>query len=245
MRISYIRIVFGTVLWFTLACPVLGATLSASSSAIDEGSEATIHWTLNGYSYPYEQKFGYGRLTYSAGGSTTFDKNYTSSYASGTLTEDFADDGVFTRSLSGYVYYKSYYVPNGLLSHSGTTYPSDDFSITVRNVAPTIVTIAADTTVAPDDTFAYFATATDPGVNDILTFNWDLDGDGAYDDGTGASGGLWSFATAGSYTVGLEVSDGDGGVATGSFTVGVIPEPATLSLLALGGLAILRNRRKQ
>lgn len=211
------------------------AVLSAGAVSVDEGATATVNWSLNGYNYPYEQKFGYGSLTYSGGGTATFNKSYASSYASGTFTEAFADDGVFSRSISGYVYYKQYYIPNGLLDMSGTLYPSKTFSITVNNVAPTITDIADDTTVDQDVLFSFWATATDPGVNDVLTYNWDLNADGAYDDYTGASG-QWSYHGLGDHAVGVQIDDGDGGVATGGFTVTVVPEPTSV-LVLLSGLA--------
>lgn len=50
-------------------------------------------------------------------------------------------------------------------------------------------------------------------------------------------------ATAGSYTNTYEIFNQRNTVATVAFNA--VPEPATLSLLALGGLAVLRKRRKQ
>jgi hypothetical protein len=58
--------------------------------------------------------------------------------------------------------------------------------------------------------FDFTADATDPGINDLLTYNWDLNGDGIFDDFTGSSG-QWSFADPGIHQVGLEVSDGNDG----------------------------------
>lgn len=56
-----------------------------------------------------------------------------------------------------------------------------------------------------------------------LTFQWDLDGDGQYDDATGASPLFVAPAVTGlqSITVGLRVSDDDGGVAFDTATIAV------------------------
>jgi len=218
-----------------------GAVLSVTAPAVNEGSTATIDWALDGYDYPYEEKFGAGVLTYSGGGTTMFNENYASSYTSGTFTETFGDDGVFSRTISGSVYYKRYYIPNGLLDISGIHHPSETFSITVLNVAPTI-SIADDTTVGQDVLFPFWATAADPGTSDVLTYNWDLDGNGVYDDYTGASG-QWSYQETGIHVLGVRVEDGDGGVATGSFEVTVVPLPGAVVLGILGVAALSLARR--
>lgn len=99
----------------------------------------------------------------------------------------------------------------------------------VLNVAPTITSITQDLTEQIGDLFNFTATAKDPGINDVLTYNWDLNGDGIFDDFTGASG-QWSFADPGSHQIGVQVSDGNGGVDYSYFNVdttepAVTPEP--------------------
>ena len=51
--------------------------------------------------------------------------------------------------------------------------------------------------------------STDPDSGDTLTYAWDLDGDGAYDDST-ASKPTYTYNTAGTYNVGLKVTDSQG-----------------------------------
>lgn len=90
--------------------------------------------------------------------------------------------------------------------------------LTVLNVAPTITDLTQDLTLNPGAIFDFTATATDPGINDLLTYNWDLDGDGLFDDFTG-TGGQWSFTDPGLHKIGVQVSDGNGGFDYGFFNV--------------------------
>ena len=98
-------------------------------------------------------------------------------------------------------------------------------NLTVLNVAPTLTQLTQDLTVNIDELFNFSAAATDPGINDLLSFDWDFDMDGIFDDFSGASG-EWFFSEEGIYEVGVRVSDGDGGLDFGSFTIATIaPEP--------------------
>lgn len=90
--------------------------------------------------------------------------------------------------------------------------------IRVLNVAPTITRVTQDLTVQVGDLFDFVARARDPGINDLLTYDWDLNGDGVFDDFSGARG-QWSFTDAGSYQVGVRVSDGNGGFDYSYFNV--------------------------
>lgn len=127
-------------------------------------------------------------------------------------------------------------------------------TIRVLNVAPTITQLTENLTVDTNELFDFSAVATDPGINEILTYNWDLNGDGIYDDFTGLSG-EWFFADAGTHQVGLQVSDGEGGFTYGSFTVDTVdtvaaqgvPEPGSaLGVLVFGAFgASTALKRKQ
>lgn len=124
-------------------------------------------------------------------------------------------------------------------------------NVTVRNVAPEITGIDADrTTLKAGESLSVSALARDRG-QDTLSYSWDMDGDGLYDDLLGWAGD-YTFDQAGTYTISARVSDDDGGVTTRSMTVTVLPgavtevaEPAPLAMMGLGLLMVgaLRRRR--
>jgi hypothetical protein len=68
---------------------------------------------------------------------------------------------------------------------------------------------------------AFTSTATEP-EGQIAVLQWDLNGDGTYDNGRGRTV-LRTFDRAGSYVVGLQVTDAAGAVAFFSRTVNVAP----------------------
>jgi PKD repeat protein len=120
-------------------------------------------------------------------------------------------------------------------------------SLTVSNVAGTSapVTVAVGVNGPPAASFTISSnpagtntpvtfnasTSTDPNL-DPLTFSWDLNGDNVYGDATGAVQSE-SFPSAGSYLIGLRVTDGHGGTDTSVKLVTVLPDKApTVSLAA-------------
>jgi glucose/arabinose dehydrogenase len=88
------------------------------------------------------------------------------------------------------------------------------------NQPPVAVARANPTSVPVGGTVQFDGSgSTDPN-GDPLAFAWDLDGDGAYDDSTAAKPSF-TYAAAGTYQVGLRVTDPQGAVATDAVTVGV------------------------
>lgn len=103
---------------------------------------------------------------------------------------------------------------------------------------PLITSLTSDLTVRKNTLFDFAATAKDGDVGDVLTFNWDFNNDGLYDDFTGSSG-QWSFSSPGDYTVSLQVVDRYGLSDQGSFRVTAVPEPTSLlSLFVVGSLGV-------
>ena len=90
------------------------------------------------------------------------------------------------------------------------------------NTAPT-ASFTAGTLVPPVGVGVTFTDTSTDVDGTIASRAWDLDGDGAYDDATGAIA-VRSYATAGPVTVGLRVTDDDGAGATTSRTL-TVTEP--------------------
>jgi PKD repeat protein len=78
------------------------------------------------------------------------------------------------------------------------------------NQPPNAVIVATPTSgSAPLAVSLSGTTSSDPDPGTTLTYAWDTDNDGAFDDGTGSTANR-TFTSAGVYTVRLKVNDGDG-----------------------------------
>ncbi len=115
----------------------------------------------------------------------------------------------------------------------------------MNNVPPTADAGGPYTTTV-DITLTLFATATDVPA-DPLTYTWDLDDDGFFDDGAGQMV-TYTWAVTGIYTVTLQVADDDGGITTDATTVNVnslypFVWLAVPYLLVLGKKAVVSKRR--
>jgi cysteine-rich repeat protein len=85
---------------------------------------------------------------------------------------------------------------------------------------PPIVVVRADVTNGPLPLTVHFdgSASHDPDSTGPLAWAWDLNGDGAYDDATDPSP-TWTYSEAGTYTVGLRVTDADGASSTGALVI--------------------------
>ena len=90
---------------------------------------------------------------------------------------------------------------------------------TISNVAPTAEAGGPYSAII-NQPVQFSGSATDPGINDVFTYKWDLDNDGIYDDYTGQHP-TKTYTEVGSYTIWLKVIDNDGGWGTDSATVNV------------------------
>lgn len=100
------------------------------------------------------------------------------------------------------------------------------FSLTVDNVAPTITGVTNDGPVTVGGSATLTIAASDvAGAADPLAYSFDCDNNGSFEIGPQAGNSAsCTFPTAGSRTVNVQVTDGDGGLATGSTVVTVVAD---------------------
>jgi len=122
-----------------------------------------------------------------------------------TTTFNSTDDGVFTVGVK--------------VTDDDGAFDTAPATVTVNNVAPTADAGGPYTTDEGVDVTVTAAGSSDPG-GDIASYAWDLDNDGQYDDATGVTA-TFNSATAGTFSVGVQVSDDDGASDTDSATVTV------------------------
>jgi PKD repeat protein len=72
-------------------------------------------------------------------------------------------------------------------------------------------------------------TSSSDANDDTLTYAWDLDGDGAYDDSTSPSP-TYTYQESGSYTARLRVSDPNGASDTDSVVIDVCSAPPVATI---------------
>ena len=116
------------------------------------------------------------------------------------------------------------YADNGTFSAVVTVSDGDGttpktVSVTINNVAPT-ANINGPYYAVVNYPCQLHGTATDPGSADVLTYTWDLDNDGAFDDFSGPDPSK-TWTSTGTYTIKLRVADDDGGSDTKTTTVEV------------------------
>jgi len=93
------------------------------------------------------------------------------------------------------------------------------FTVRPSNVPPSASFTRSITAPIAGDTVTFTDTSTDSDGT-IAARAWELNNDGAYDDGTGTTANRL-LTTAGSYTVGLRVTDNDGAATATSMTFNV------------------------
>lgn len=196
--------------------------------------------------------------TYEGGGTFSFNYGFGSSVNisynfpstapddwTATMHQRYLQDGVYKVTVSGTI---SEHLDS---NHKGSQkiQVSDSLLLTVRNVAPVISYITEDLFVGVNELFSFDSRAYDASYTDVLSFAWDLNQDGVYDD-LMQQNGKHSFATPGIYNLSLRVSDDDESVyrnmkvtVAAPAATSVVSAPGSLLLLTLG-LALLRLRRR-
>ena len=106
---------------------------------------------------------------------------------------------------------------NGGLSTTATA------TVNVTNVAPSILGVTNSSPITEGSSANITVGASDPaGALDSLMYEFDCNNDGGFEIGPqSSSAASCAFVDNGSFTVGVRVSDGDGGNITGSTTVTV------------------------
>jgi glucose/arabinose dehydrogenase len=115
------------------------------------------------------------------------------------------------------------------LSRSGEIFYADLNGGTIRRIQYTgsqnnppsaVMTAAPATGSAPLTVNFDGSRSNDPDTGDSLTFAWDLDGNGAYDNGTGQQAS-YTYTQTGTYTARLKVTDTKGALSIASTTINV------------------------
>ena len=131
--------------------------------------------------------------------------------------------------------------PDGLLYYvdiGGGSIRRIEYTAAV-NQPPVAVATANPTSGAVGMTVSFDGAASSDPNGDPLSYAWDLDGDGAFDDSSVVKPS-WTYNSAGSFRIQLRVTDGKGGTATDAVTIGVglptvtITSPSTSPRWAVG-----------
>jgi PKD repeat protein len=93
--------------------------------------------------------------------------------------------------------------------------------VTILDQAPT-ANLTGDPSLDEEQTGSYDAGGSTSSPDVIVLYEWDLDGDGQFDDATGATAD-YAWPNAGSYTVAVRVTDDDGSTDTATLDVTVNP----------------------
>jgi large repetitive protein len=121
-----------------------------------------------------------------------------------TINYAFADNGIYPVKLD--------------VIDSNGAITTQSVNVTVNNIAPAIVAIVKPDKIDEGQPVQFTATATDPGINDTLTYSWNFG-----DNTTPVSGQnpTHTFVDNGNYNVVLTVTDKDGGSTTQTVIVKV------------------------
>ncbi len=113
---------------------------------------------------------------------------------------------------------------------------------TAANQPPTAVATSSITSgVAPLSVAFDASGSTDPNLADVLTYEWDLDGDGAFDDSK-AQKPTFTYTKAGTFKVQLRVKDGKGGTGIAEITITVSGPAAAKEFIAVADARVEKDK---
>ncbi|MCP4544424.1 MAG: DUF11 domain-containing protein, partial [Chloroflexi bacterium] len=174
---------------------------------VNEGSSTTVTVTA---SDPNDDTLSYG-FDWNNDGDFG-DPGETASQTSNQLSHSWNDDSVYTIRVQ---------------VSDGDTNITTTHQITVSNVAPTITGVSNDGPVDEGSPVTIAITATDPSSDTLShTYDWNDDGD-FVDPGETLNSYTWS--DEGSYTITVQVSDGDGGTVTDTTAITVLNVAPTIT----------------
>ena len=173
------------------------ATFNYPSAAVDEGNNFNLSLSDPNDASSVDQAAGFTYAFDCGNGYGTFGNSDTASCP--------AADGPDTLSVKAKIKDKD----GGATEYTGT--------VTVKNLPPTLGAVTNSGPINEGQSATISApNASDPaGANDPLSYSFDCDDNGTYE----TSSASCAFDDNGSYTVGVKVSDGDGGADTGSTIV--------------------------
>jgi PKD repeat protein len=106
-------------------------------------------------------------------------------------------------------------------------------TVTIQNRAPAASFTTTPSSALSSVAIAFNASASSDPDGKIAKYEWDFDGNGSYETDTGATATTsQAYATPGNRTVGLRVTDNDGGTATTTRTVTIQNRAPTASFTA-------------
>ncbi len=134
------------------------------------------------------------------------------------------------------------------------TFGFDNVELTSDSATPPVAEADGLYSVWVGDPLILNASSSTDAEGNIVSYMWDLDDDGIFETDAGDQPFFvvdyedvqnLGLAVGGMYDIHLQVTDNIGLTDTDSSSLRVTPEPATLSLLTLGGLAMIRRRRRR
>lgn len=233
MNFRTLSIAFLLIASGSLTLAEVSATISLSAAAVNEGDTGSINYSytisVDNNNYRFFDNDGVdGTVSLPDGSSQNIFLTNTARQESqsGHIDFDANDDGSFiaSASLSGSAGLQT--ISGGILGEFSFS-ASDSVQVTVLNVDPTFDEELPDLVIPYGYNVPVSVSASDPGLADILTFEWDAFVDGQIDfvsnDPSRTSGVNVFLPAEGFMEVKVSVDDGDGGTDQQQFLVTGLP----------------------